>query len=54
MVDITNCLYVQGKGIKFQVAACGTSLFPEDMLSLSYIRSKMWKGPGRRMARDLI
>lgn len=38
MVDITNCLYVQGNGIKFQVAACGTSLFPEDMLPLSYVK----------------
>lgn len=28
MVYITNCLCIQGNDIKFQVAACSTSLFP--------------------------
>lgn len=54
MVYITNCLCIQGNAIKFQVAACSTPLFPEDMLPISYVRSNMWKGPWGRKAHDLI
>lgn len=44
MVDITNCLYFQGNAIKFQVAACSTSLVPEDMLPISFCQVKDVEG----------